>query len=202
MAASLRVSYAGKKLPYLTVLKNVARDASHGSNEHQTCLTSGHAASHIPGTELQIRPLEDELSKLRLQTIGYEDKRSSSDKPKPSHPGEYVTVWGDFRPQPSPKGQTKPSTHKSTSTTVSLLLSRPEESAWTARPVHHERQKSFTFSMGMSGSRATETNVRATAWKGKGEDGVSKSAILSAALSSSSLSVLGQVNVEVFGQDL
>lgn len=195
MAASFRIPHAGKKLPYFTALKGAARDVGHGENR-RAYLRYGNVPSHIPAIELQTRSLEDPASKLRLKTIGYEDRRPPPDKPKPSHPGEYVTSWGDFRPQP--KGQIKPSTHKSTSAIASLLLSKPEESAWISRPVHHERRVSFALLMGTGRDRPLESPVRTTALVEKEMEGVSRSAILSA-LSSNPSSVLDQVNIGVFG---
>lgn len=121
MAASLRFLHSGKKVPYLTALKAITRNATN-SNERRPLF------QHDRPPNQKFEEEQDGLqAKFILQAIGYEDKRQPSGKPKPSHPGEYVTAWGDFRPKPSSTGQPKPPTQKPTSSVASLLPLGPQD---------------------------------------------------------------------------
>lgn len=129
MAASLRLLYASKKFPHVTALKAVTRDTSH-SNNHRAYFQQICVPDDISGKGLQARSLEDYAAppKLRHNTIGYEDKRQGQDRPKPSHPGEYVTAWGDFQPRPLSNAKPPGSTQKPKGlTAASLPASRPDE---------------------------------------------------------------------------
>ncbi|KAF2173235.1 hypothetical protein M409DRAFT_49708 [Zasmidium cellare ATCC 36951] len=194
MAASLRILYAGKKLRYLTTLNAVARDASN--NERRTNWQRNHSWSQDADSTPQPQSLEDVPSKLRLHAIGYEDKQQTQDKPKPAHPGEYVTAWGDFRPQPSSsKGQTKSPTCKSTSRTASLLFYLPEGLGWGMHPYHLRPQKLFTSPiMQASRKHLVVSSICTAAGMSKEMEGALKSAMVSA-LSSKYSKVLEEANV-------